>query len=231
MSLKIVVPVRDRDDHLEVFLKKIGEFVTLPHQIYVVEQSDDGQPFNRAKLLNVGFNHSKGVGYYCFHDVDLIPETPNCDYRKPAAPTHMSVFNSQTNYRQTYENAFGGVVLFTPSHFELVNGYSNEYWGWGLEDDDMRKRLVKRGIPVFRRFGRYTSLHHTPARRGPFDSATPDQKAKSVELMSPEWLKNYHRYSKWYDFTSDGLSNLKYRVISTSRVAKNVERVKVDLLR
>ncbi len=25
----------------------------------------------------------------------------------------------------------GGVIIFSKEHFIEVNGYSNEYWGWG----------------------------------------------------------------------------------------------------
>lgn len=30
----------------------------------------------------------------------------------------------------------------TVQQFKKVNGYSNSYWGWGGEDDDMSNRLV-----------------------------------------------------------------------------------------
>ena len=33
-------------------------------------------------------------------------------------------------------------MAFTPEQFDKVNGYSNEYWGWGCEDDDMYIRVV-----------------------------------------------------------------------------------------
>lgn len=36
----------------------------------------------------------------------------------------------------------GGVMAFTQAQYEAVNGFSNEYWGWGCEDDDMFVRIV-----------------------------------------------------------------------------------------
>lgn len=38
----------------------------------------------------------------------------------------------------------------TTQDFLKVNGFSNRYWGWGGEDDDMRLRLKKVGLEVAR---------------------------------------------------------------------------------
>lgn len=42
--------------------------------------------------------------------------------------------------RLPYVELFGGVTAFTSDHFVRVNGYSNQYYGWGGEDDDMYSR-------------------------------------------------------------------------------------------
>ncbi len=42
--------------------------------------------------------------------------------------------------RLTYEELIGGVLNIRINHFLTVNGYSNLYWGWGAEDDDLYYR-------------------------------------------------------------------------------------------
>lgn len=42
--------------------------------------------------------------------------------------------------RLRYKGYFGGVTAMTKDQFHQVNGFSNTYWGWGGEDDDLRIR-------------------------------------------------------------------------------------------
>ena len=42
--------------------------------------------------------------------------------------------------RLRYKGYFGGVTAMTKEQFYRVNGFSNTYWGWGGEDDDLRIR-------------------------------------------------------------------------------------------
>ncbi len=43
-------------------------------------------------------------------------------------------------FRLTYDTLFGGVEMFTKQHFEKINGFSNVFWGWGAEDDNLYQR-------------------------------------------------------------------------------------------
>ena len=53
----------------------------------------------------------------------------------------MSVAIDVFNYQLPYDGIFGGVSAMSVKHFNFVNGFSNQFWGWGGEDDDMAKRL------------------------------------------------------------------------------------------
>jgi len=39
-----------------------------------------------------------------------------------------------------FKSFLGGVSALTSTQFELVNGYSNKFYGWGGEDDDILNR-------------------------------------------------------------------------------------------
>ena len=60
-QVAVIVPYRNRADHLKQFLKIIHPFLQsqlLDYKVIVVEQAP-GKDFNRAKLFNVGFLESK----------------------------------------------------------------------------------------------------------------------------------------------------------------------------
>ena len=39
-----------------------------------------------------------------------------------------------------YDQLFGGVEMFKTPHFQKINGFSNMFWGWGGEDDNLYYR-------------------------------------------------------------------------------------------
>ena len=87
--LAVIVPYRDRAEHLALFVPYMRQYLAhLPFDIFVVEQTD-GKPFNRAKLLNAGFDQvSPRYAYCAFHDVDMLPV--NADYSMSPDPMHLA---------------------------------------------------------------------------------------------------------------------------------------------
>jgi hypothetical protein len=165
-----------------------------------VEQSA-GKPFNRGKLLNIGFHLAQGTAdTIALHDVDMICYR-DVDYRPAARPVHLAGATSQYGYRLPYPTYFGGVVLFPRADFERVNGFSNEYWGWGSEDDDLLLRVQQSGLEVERRPGRFECLWHAPYTGG------------------HESTQNFARFQQAAagrtDWRADGLCNLQFSVLST----------------
>ena len=77
---------------------------------------------------------------FIFHDVDLLPENDHNIYACSKQPRHFSVGVDVFNYVLPYKHLVGGVLGITGEQFFHVNGFSNLYWGWGGEDDDMSNR-------------------------------------------------------------------------------------------
>ena len=44
------------------------------------------------------------------------------------------------NFRLPYKTFLGGVTAFSTEHYRKINGFSNIYFGWGAEDDDLHRR-------------------------------------------------------------------------------------------
>jgi len=147
-KLGIIVPYRDRPQQLKRFIKHMGEYLTdLDYQIFIIEQSDD-KPFNRGKLLNVGYKFAcdNGCDYFVFHDVDMLPE--DVDYSYTDKPLHLATHLQEHDYETTFFDYFGGVTMFNKEDFKTINGFSNEYWGWGFEDDDLLIRCLESDLEI-----------------------------------------------------------------------------------
>jgi hypothetical protein len=147
-KLGIIVPYRDREQQLKRFLSHMKEYIKdIDYEIFIIEQADD-KPFNRGKLLNAGYKYAvdKGCDYFVFHDVDMLPE--DVDYSYSEKPLHLATHLQEHDYETTFFDYFGGVTMFTKEDFKTINGFSNEYWGWGFEDDDLLIRCLNSNLEL-----------------------------------------------------------------------------------
>ena len=142
------------EKHMSAFLRSDDR--SKCYLIVVAEQSDDGRAFNRGQLLNVGFREAQKrvaplpLDSVIFHDVDLLPsEGLSRFYTEPpkqGQPVHIAGPSTWGKYAQgDYQEVFfGGVTAIHPPDFEAATGYLNDYWGWGIEDDQLRLRRCLR---------------------------------------------------------------------------------------
>lgn len=254
--LGIVIPFRNREEHLSVFIPHFEKFV-LEHKnkiadyvsILVVEQ-EAGKEFNRGKLLNIGYSILKNeVDYVCFHDVDCCPV--RADYRNPREGwAHLISKGPETIrdprgffIRHNMAELVGGVTVFSKKSFDQINGYSNSYWGWGFEDLDLNMRCVLSNVPFNRRSGKYLMLPHqnegfdleaekmvpTTAHKKNserFNARFERDAKKSSSLSHEEKIKKSM-------MLEDGLTALDFSVREKTKVQKgdclSVERVLVSI--
>jgi hypothetical protein len=152
VKIAIIVPFRDSEDS-KPRTTQLNEFVTYmenylrgyEYKIFVIEQKEDNRKFNRGQLLNIGFDLAKKEGYnnFIFHDVDLIPSEELKRYYTTIPkdnPIHIAAVWDRYNSNPKY---FGGIVAFSKELFEKINGYPNNFWGWGGEDDELYNRTKK----------------------------------------------------------------------------------------
>uniref|UniRef100_A0A8C4S2C0 Galactosyltransferase C-terminal domain-containing protein n=1 Tax=Erpetoichthys calabaricus TaxID=27687 RepID=A0A8C4S2C0_ERPCA len=102
---------------------------------------------------------------------------------------------------------FGGVSSFSKEQFKKINGFPNNYWSWGGEDDATCFLIIFCGMNLSRPnklIGRYHMIAHDKDKKND---------------------PNPHRYSDpmisflllLFTMDSDGLNSLNYKVIEVQK--------------
>uniref|UniRef100_A0A3B5LPM3 Beta-1,4-galactosyltransferase n=1 Tax=Xiphophorus couchianus TaxID=32473 RepID=A0A3B5LPM3_9TELE len=202
-KVAVIIPFRNRYEHLTHWLHYVHPVLMrqqLDYGVYVINQDGDGA-FNRAKLMNIGFVEALiEYDYDCFvfSDVDLVPIDDRNLYRCSDHPRHLSVAVDKFNFILPYATIFGGVSALSKQQFLKVNGFSNTFWGWGGEDDDMSQRISYRRMFISRPdsvTGRYKMIQH---ERDSHNDPNPRRVQKLTET--------------YFNIIKDGLSTLSYTV-------------------
>lgn len=190
MQAAVIVPYRDRAEHLSIFAPAIKQYFN--PNIYVIEQCDDNG-FNLGKLINCGFLEFKNeFDYFIIHDVDTLPE--QVDYSYSIYPVHLGTQVEKWGYKLPYKMFFGSVILMPNGHFETINGYDNDYYFYGAEDDLLRKRIEAKNIPIESRECRFKSLPH------------------EENINHQMRMKNFERLKSPVDW-GNGLTSCQYEIV------------------
>lgn len=212
--LAIIVPYRNRLEHLGQFIPYMNAYLSerqINNTIYVIEQ-EDGKPFNRAMLLNIGFLEAGSEhDYFVFHDIDMLPSDVDYTYREN--PNHLAAAASQFGGRMPYAWYFGGVTMFSRNSFVAANGFSNEYWG--AEDDDMYYRCLAAKLTIERaNSGTFRSMDH---KRAIDSNLRSSNHARCAKMERGE-----------LDWKADGINSCKYEVVERT-IATGFILIKVSV--
>ena len=225
MKIIIIIPYRNREKHLKYYLensypklkKRLDDF-----EIIVVEQMD-GKKFNRGKVINIGFHYYNNENYeYITQDVDVNPCNEEVIEKYREEVEENKFFGIYSDGR-----TLGGVVKFKGKTFIKVNGFPNDYWGWGHEDKDLQNRAEFYQCNI----EKFLTFHEFKKKEKYFkifeDSHNREDCGK-WGLAYGIWDKVPKENQKKY-IENNGLTTLNYEVIKEEVLMDHVKKITVKI--
>jgi hypothetical protein len=190
--------------------------------IFIIEQAND-KLFNRGTLLNIGHSIiSKENKYHneIHHDIDMIPDIERIKYFFNDNVIACKIPNKKYNGSS---NFVGGILSIPLNIMDHINGYSNNFWGWGREDHNLYKRLSAQQIKIYRpNTGNVIEIEHVKA----YNLITDNN-------INNNFKKNYH--NNWITHKNElkngfnsGLSDLLYDILNKKIIAHNIIKYSVN---
>lgn len=139
-DLLIVVPYRNREEHLKLFLENAPKYfnsIDLSYDILICELDQIGD-WNAGLSVNslidfIGKDNNSYEWLY-IHHVDIWPVEGEWIF-----PEKNEVYFNLGDY---------GSCLMKMDAFFKVDGYCNSFWGWGGEDNELYEKLKQDGFNV-----------------------------------------------------------------------------------
>ena len=228
-KLVILIPERDRNEHKDIISSYLPTFLEKQKIDYIIVfiHQNNNNLFNRAALFNIGYKYlvknNINFDYICFHDIDLLPQTSDCDYTYDETPKQLVSMTDKVKNDNEY---LGGVVIMTRKIFKKINGYSNQFEGWGGEDNDLKNRLINNNITWSMKDGIYKTLPHTinDFTTNPYYNNS----MSFTKLGTEDGLINMDEISIESEFNYNN-SNFEYKILNVEN-DKNFLHIKTDFM-
>ena len=121
-----------------------------------------------------------------------------------------------------FYETIGGIYYIPKNIYQKINGFSNKYFGWGKEDNDLLLRIQKYNIKIDR--------NNFIERRNNNNKISDDETKNIIENKeNPEiWKINQKYHENINNIQKDGINNCQYQILN-SREIKNIFRILVKL--
>ena len=229
-TLNVIVPIRNRDEHLELLLKTLNPILIgqgiIPYW-YIIEQSPKYK-FNKGMLNNVGFIEAckyKFSDNFLFTDADTFPLKQNVySYNKILREKIYHIFGNV--------HCLGGCFLISEENYLKINGFSNNYWGWGYEDTDLQKRAIILNIPISRdelitpKYNNKHKIFYYDRSESSILHSKNQGGNDNVELYNNNIRKYAENINSIY---KDGVRNCEYKTIKEYYNNNHQKRIMVEL--
>lgn len=185
------------------------------YDIIVVEQNE-GELFNIGKLKNIGFDYlinvkNKKYDNIIFSDIDIIPDSDLLEYYFKITDSLNSLSNFGTRYDSNNVNSkfVGALISTTPAFFNELNGYPNNFFGWGDEDTNILLRLSELSKILYaNKKGKIIDLEEINNRH-----KTVGEKLEELNENKMREVNVYEKNKNYKNFKKNGLSNLNYDIL------------------
>ncbi len=220
----IIIPYRDRQKHLDYYLNnsypKLKNLI-LNLEILIVEQTH-GKKFNRGATINIGYNYyNDPENNYITQDVDTNPNEISLPYYVQELKSNeiLSIYS--------YSGSVGGITKFKGSDFVDINGFPNDFWGWGHEDKDFMNRILFYNKNITRVFKTDDTNVENPYFDVFQDNHNREDSGK-WGIAYGMWDRVPKQQQQSY-ILLNGLSTLKYNIIKEEQLMANVKKITVEI--
>lgn len=224
----ILIPYRNRKEHIDYFLKHSWKLIkdNLQNAKLVIIEQEEGKLFNRGKLLNIGFNeYLDKTDYFFTHDVDVNPNREAINlYNK--IPNNNEIIGIYCSACKT----LGCIIKIKNEDIKKINGFPNNFWGWGVEDRALYNRAKYYGYNIL-----FNIISHTSEAKKYFhifDNINDRKKDNNFQIKTHIEYNIFHTLpndKKNTHIMSSGLNNLEYTILGKKEIEEDVEWIKVSI--
>lgn len=225
----IIIPYRDRDSDWKIFIDTVLQYFDkyMGNYKIILAEQEQGKPFNRGVLLNIGFKEYENDAKIFFnHDVDFFP-TEECIIKY-----YTGNVNGVESILSANCDTLGGIIKFNKDTFIKMNGYPNNYFGWGVEDKALMNRALISNVKI------KTNLKTSDDSdyKNYFNFTTTEIIDKSISpnfhmRTTMNYNKDFEKIKKYVQLEQKmtGLHNLNYKILSRTNISDKIENILIQI--